>query len=674
MSPYRSPRSLIVLRGSPASTATQARWLLSNLTPSEVLWIGADAPSEFVACSPQETKKKLGLSFDTIVYDVHDLLDADVLGRVEGLIRRGGTLILRVGSEQEEELPRPGRADLALFPFSTSDVGRRFRQRVLRLALSSDALRESSTPLEPADLSVVGTAEQADVVASLTVHLLAEKPSLFVLIADRGRGKSSALGLALANVLEQRPGLRVAVCSAEPEGAREVLRFTKEGTSSARTPSELLFSLEREGPPDLILVDEAAQLSVSLLQQITRYAPQAHIAFATTCRGYEGTGRGFVLRFLRWIHSEGRDVFSYSLRTPIRFDEGDPLEQWVAKVLLLDTELQEKISSKVALRSPSCRRLEPEELAGDEQLLRQVFGLLVHAHYRTSPGDLERLLDAPNIAVHAMLEKDTVLAVTLVAREGRLATELCRHLQKGQERIRGQALPDTLLHHGGRLQAGELSYLRSVRVATHPLLRRKGLASELVEHIHDSYQVDAFGTMFGATLEVVRFRQGLGYQLVRLGMSRGARTGEPAVVMLRPVSLRAKETTAVFRRELARNLPWQIREFAAEGLPLSGELEQALLEGLDSPEPLSALEINTIVDEYLRSARPVDTIAYAISSFVQGNKKLLSYMDKRSSALLRARWIEGRIWREAAEVAGFKDTGAAMRAMRGAMGVLRRMV
>ena len=94
---------------------------------------------------------------------------------------------------------------------------------------------------------------------------------------------------------------------------------------------------------------------------------------------------------------------------------------------------------------PAARRLPSDELAADEPLLQSAFGLLVAAHYRTTPGDLQRLLDAPNLEVCAITESRRVLGVTLLALEGGLPRSDCEALARGAWRIRGHALADTLI-------------------------------------------------------------------------------------------------------------------------------------------------------------------------------------------------------------------------------------
>ena len=181
-------------------------------------------------------------------------------------------------------------------------------------------------------------------------------------------------------------------------------------------------------------------------------------------------------------------------------------------------------------------RLDRDELVADEKRLRDFFGLLIQAHYRTTPADVQLLLDGPNVALHAISENECLVAATMVALEGALPDAVTSDLYWGRTRLRGHALPETLISHSGRLDAGPLVMLRSVRIAVHPQRRRLGYATSLVEHIHQHYQPDLFGTLFGTTAGLLTFRRHLGYVLVRVGASPGTRTGEPAAVMIHPVS------------------------------------------------------------------------------------------------------------------------------------------
>ncbi len=646
----------MILRGDADATRAEARALVAHLDPDDVLFVGEDRGS----VAPSAVKKLLGRAFDAVVLDLHRGIDADVLGQCQGFVWGGGALVLRMPPRGAP--PSAGRERLAVFPYDARDVTHRFWDRFERCLARSDAVVPVA-PLSPAPHDVRGTDEQARVVAELARAFTDDAPSSSVLLSDRGRGKSSALGLAIGAALSRRP-LRVAVTADHEASTAEVFRFARSAASSDPrfvSPAELL---RCEGAFDVIVVDEAAQLPVPLLEQLVRHHPRARIAFATTARGYEGTGRGFVLRFLEWLEHEPRPLARYTLTHPIRWDEGDPLERLIFDALLLDADPADPRDVAGAIEHA---RLDRGALARDDARLRELFGLLVHAHYRTTPSDLQRLLDAPNLEVHASLAQGHVVAATLIAREGGLPRATCEELAAGRHRIRGHALPDTLIAHAGRTDAGELAMIRSVRIAVHPAMRRRGLALALVDHVHASYAPDLFGTLFGATPELLRFRRAVGYELVRVGVSRGARTGEPAAIMLRPDGDEARALVRALREDLARDLPLQLELLEGE-LALDPELAAELGADLPEPAPLADDEVRAIVDAYLASSRPVESAAYAITRFVRERERALDVLPAPQRALIRARVLERRAWTEAA--AGYPSVPAAMRALRPAIAAL----
>jgi tRNA(Met) cytidine acetyltransferase len=216
-----------------------------------------------------------------------------------------------------------------------------------------------------------------------------------------------------------------------------------------------------------------------------------------------------------------------------------------------------------------------------------------------------------------------------------------------------------------------MSMVRSVRIAVHPSLRRRGLAKTLVEHVHQSYAPDLFGTLFGATPELVRFRRSVGYELVRVGISRGARTGEPAAVMVHPLSERARALVRDLRIELARNLPVQLALMDADGeLRVEPELATALSAGLAPAPPLGEDEMRTALRSYLLGPRPYESAAFALEQFVRAHEEKLSGMDAQERAVLEQRVLRRHGWERVAAEAGYPSVPAAMRALRQAMRAL----
>lgn len=642
-----------------------------------MLWVGERGPPSCEVVAAPSVRRHLGRSFDAVVLDLHTDVHADQLGMVHGFVWGGGALVLRLppAGDAPTELARR----LTIEPFPVSQVGDRFWRRFER-RLAASALVETwapgegpPAPLGPAEHAEAGTPDQVALVELLVDAWREPVGAAIAVLADRGRGKSSALGLAVARARQRDPALRVLVVAPSDEAVSEVLRF-----GGALPVLDPVGAARDQRPWDVVLVDEAAQIPVPTLRRIAEAHPRAHLTFATTARGYEGTGRGFVLRFLRWLEA-GPGLRLHRLEAPIRWSAGDPLEALTFDLLALDAEpaaLGDVPTSNVAPASASQlpadvvhRVLDRDALATDEPLLRALFGLLVHAHYRTTPSDLRRLLDGPNLTVHALITDEQPVAVCLLAEEGRLPPATVDALVAGQRRLRGQALAETLVRHSGRRDAGAMRLVRSMRTAVHPDLRGRGLGALLVERIHDSLapDVDAIGTLFGATPELLRFRRRSGYLPVRLGSSRSGRAGEPSVVMVRPLSERARALVADLRVSLARDLPVLTTLAEREGTPLVPALLDALRHDLPAAPPLSDAQRIDLVDAYVDRGGTHETSAVALKEYVDARKELLPRVTSEERALIAARVLGLQGWDAVASAAGLSGPRVAMRALRRAL-------
>ncbi|MCZ7598139.1 MAG: hypothetical protein M5U09_11000 [Gammaproteobacteria bacterium] len=167
---------------------------------------------------------------------------------------------------------------------------------------------------------------------------------------------------------------------------------------------------------DMVIVDEAAALPLHRLERLLERFPR--LAFASTVHGYEGSGRGFATRFRTLLDRHSRGWRTVNLEQPVRWAAGDPVERTVADMLLLDAE-----AADIAQPAPCTDRdcevefLDRERLGGDEALLRQFFGLLVDAHYRTRPSDLRFLLDDPALELVCARARGLVIAAAVAVIE-----------------------------------------------------------------------------------------------------------------------------------------------------------------------------------------------------------------------------------------------------------------
>jgi tRNA(Met) cytidine acetyltransferase len=584
------PRRCLVLRGPAAEIRAAARAATAAITP----WFGPVTA--------------LGGTLREAVVDLTDGLDLDRLAAVAGFVGRGGRLVVLLPQTSAD--PR-----LAVWPYAPTDVGSRTLDRVAAALADLDG----PTTVAPADLAL---RDQDRAVAALRGALASGQ--VVVLTAGRGRGKSAALGRVLADW----PG---ALCTAaDPDDTATLRAFAP---SVPFVPWEVVLA---GPPPPVLAVDEAARLPVAVLQ---RLATLPRVAFATTTGGYEGTGGGFALRFLPRLRA-ARPVSALTLRTPLRWDAGDPLARALDRALLAD-------ATPAPWPAPphpdetTVAAIDRDRLAADAPLLREVFGLLTHAHYRTTPSDLHRLLDAPNLQLYALLAQGRPVAVNWIAREGGLPPDAAAAAQAGRGRLRGHALADLLATHGGSTRAGALRWVRSVRIATHPDARGRGLGARLAAGVHAAEVADGFGTLFGATPDLVAFRRQQGYRPVFLAAGLGARSGAPAVAAVRPVHPDAAALTDALQAELARDLPLRLRLLAADtGLPVDPALPDAL--ALPPAPPRALADAWALAASWVDGPRALESVAGALAQVLTAAPDWLAGTAERG--WLTARVVDARPW------------------------------
>ncbi|BAU57525.1 predicted P-loop ATPase fused to an acetyltransferase COG1444 [Halorhodospira halochloris] len=551
-----------------------------------VLWLGEGAPAEVNSIAGADYPRLLGTTQDIIVFDAHDGLDPDALAAAAGALRGGGILVLLT----PELISWPAKPDAALerlvpAGWSIADAGDRFIRRLVDLLRNApwvecysegDALARL-VPGPAAELARDSfgccSSDQRAAVKALMRVVTGHRRRPVVLSADRGRGKSAALGIAIGellalakvtNVVVTAPRLAAAEpvfehalqrCNAKRVSRREMV--TAQGRLSYHSPQELL---DNQLEADLLVVDEAAGLPVAVLTRLLRRF--SRIAFSTTVHGYEGTGRGFDLRFRSVLDSHTPEWRLLRLETPIRWQAGDKLEQWLTGALLLDAEPAQLFAAEeddarrsecggdchsVAKLATSLQqgevhaerllvleRVNRDDLVADERRLRQSFGLLVAAHYRTRPLDLRQWLDSPGIEIFWALLGDEVVGILVAVAEGGLDEQSAEQIWQGQRRLRGHLLCQMLSAHGGVARTPRYRALRIMRIAVHPHLRRRAIGSSLVKRAQahaEAVGYSIFGTSFGGTTDLVAFWRSLGLSSVALGVQRDAASGEHAVLM-----------------------------------------------------------------------------------------------------------------------------------------------
>jgi len=676
--PAWPPRQLVLLDGEREQMLEQALELIIACRPKRLAWVGnSPIPTTITAelgmgamstAIPfTKVQRLLGGECDLLLMDLWTGMDADALGAAVGSLRGGGLLLLltpRLADWPTRVDPEASR--LAVHPYSADQVGTRFIARCARLLGAFPALQPAQgtrpelattgeqTGVVGATAAAAGsvaetgpmpanperavpdptqptTADQAEAVRLIQALSKGRARRPLVLTADRGRGKSAALGIAAARLIAEQ-GLQIMVTA--PRRSAVATLFAH-ATASLRAissadlrqclsfqPPDALAQDQIPGrgpnqaPADLLMVDEAAGIPAPLLEHLLQRYPR--ICFATTVHGYEGTGRGFDLRFRALLEQRTPGWRALRLSTPIRWCEHDPIEQLINRMLLLDAEpAADAVVAAADLSTPQFRIRSRDDLAVDDAALRQLFGLLVLGHYQTRPNDLRHLLDGPNISVATLSAGELILATALIAREGRLEPGLQQPIFEGRRRPRGHLLPQTLSAHAGLPQATALGFARIVRIAVHPAARRRGLARRLLEALavrSSADGLDLMGASFGASTALLRFWRHCGLAPLHLGTRRNAASGSRAAVVLKALSPAGASLVARARTRLACDLPTL----------LSGPLQSvepgiiaALLQEQPPCEPLQCAGDQQQIDAFADAHRTLEAALPALERLVR---------------------------------------------------------
>lgn len=246
------------------------------------------------------------------------------------------------------------------------------------------------------------TVDQAKALLTF-VDAIAEKTlrSTVTLSAARGRGKSAALGVAIAAAIAHGYS-NIFITSPSPENLKTLFEFVFKGFDALGYLDHVDYTILQSTNPDfnkaivrvnvhrdhrqtiqyiqpqdayalgqaeLLVIDEAAAIPLPLVRKLM--GPYL-VFMASTINGYEGTGRSLSLKLIQQLREQsrgaskagerqdtdiadrstgkaarhadkgypgGRSLREITLSEPIRYAAGDSVEKWMNKLLCLDATL-----------------------------------------------------------------------------------------------------------------------------------------------------------------------------------------------------------------------------------------------------------------------------------------------------------------------------------------------
>ncbi|XP_011136777.1 RNA cytidine acetyltransferase [Harpegnathos saltator] len=418
---------------------------------------------------------------------------------------------------------------------------------------SLDDLKEHLKDTQPVSalINCCKTTDQAKAVLKF-IECISEKTlrSTVSLTAARGRGKSAALGLAIAGAITFGYS-NIYISSPSPENLNTLFEFVFKGFDALGYQEHLDYGLVQSTNPEfnkatvrvnifrdhrqtiqyihptdthklnqaeLLVIDEAAAIPLPYVK--TMLGPYL-IFLASTINGYEGTGRSLSLKLLQQLRTQtigsnshgkneeqnektlvGRQLHELTLDESIRYKPSDAVEQWLCDLLCLNATIYAPILSGCP-PPDTCQLyyINRDTLfsyhKASELFLQRLVSLYVASHYKNTPNDLQMMSDAPAHHLFCLLgpvdlNKKTlpeILVVLQICLEGEVSkTSVSEGLSRGR-RASGDLIPWTIAQQYQDEDFPLLAGARIVRIATHPDYHGMGYGSRALLLLKQYYEM-----------------------------------------------------------------------------------------------------------------------------------------------------------------------------------------
>lgn len=490
-----------------------------------------------------KAKQFLGQEYSFAVFDlratggIHFSLEA--LAIIAGTIRDNGTLFLLCSywENLENEVDFDSLRWNEQQAINCPHFYRHFKHLVEKFGFEIDPPKEKIAQLIIAsgqNLPSNGenlTPEQQFIFQNLPL----DPAEIHLITAPRGRGKSTLSG-KLAEKLSHTESVLITARShaALPSFWRQI--ESEKVTFYAPDKLLQLIDAKQISEKHWLFIDEAASLPLPMLHQFCAYFQK--VVLTTTTHNYEGTGRGFSLKFLPQLC---KPTTQWQLTKPLRFHENDKLEAFINALLLL----------------------EPPAKNEENQPLATFYHLLAEAHYKTTPSDLRRLFDASGQILLPFYQADALCGGVWALNEGGLGDELGQAIWRGERRPQGSLVAQYLCFQGNLPMASQLRSVRISRIAVQAEWQQKGIGTQLIKRLISDINlqnqqqnqplVDFLSVSFGLTAPLLHFWQRCGFELVQITPNLEASSGYRSAMMIYPLTAQGKQFATLACQQFARD-------------------------------------------------------------------------------------------------------------------------
>ncbi|WP_420935347.1 GNAT family N-acetyltransferase [Alteromonas sp. A081] len=460
-----------------------------------------------------------------------------------------------------------------------------------------------------------------------------EEDNLHTLVAaPRGRGKSSLLGIFIWHLLHE--GQHILLTSTLFENVHSVFRqidrmceqnkthtgvgknphfapSSSNNVSSKNSDKVVDIAADKKrrigkgtvewvapdnpmlfnGHCDIAFIDEAASLPIPVVLNIIKNHKQWLLS--TTLQGYEGSGSGFIHKLIPKLNfhlneRERKPVNIVELRTPLRWFRHDPIERFINRACLFDTSpensksflegdeedghkaVETQLDSTNTFNNISLRKTKFQQVS--EAVLEDVMLLLTLAHYQTTPDDLMRLLDSPDLILFLLYQDAKVIGAAVVNEEGgEKLRDIAENIATGERRPRGHLGAQQLTLIGAKPDLATLKYWRINRIAVFPELQGNGFGTFILKSIKNAAneaRIDSLITSYGSEDKLDRFWQQNNFVCVHKGERANKASGEKGVLRIAPLSDHAQTLSL----EVASIYDAKQKQTTLDSLPASLQL------------------------------------------------------------------------------------------------------
>ena len=563
----RQQRQVLSIRGDAAWCKTIFSVIRSEQDDALLL---SDRISDHRAVPFRRLETLLGSEASMVIVDLFEGMNPDLLCIVSGLISSGGMLVLlspdteqwtdvddRYGVWQDDV-----KSENPLFAEYIFNSIEKMPGSGYSLKQGRALPRMADLPqAQPTTLALGKTSEQSEILDEINSWLSDRHQSIALIEADRGRGKSTCLGFLVRSFMLDRQ-MSVIVTAHSRQAAAILLQQASEKPGDKLefnfvAPDRLIAD---QMMADVLVIDEAAMLPYPMLQQLCRLYPK--VIMATTTGGYEGTGQGFLLRFIAGLPKH--QLRRFKLTAPVRWATGDCLEAWLDTTMFLKPSANLVPVDSLANASFSCRMIDRVSIAQDLVLLEKIYALMASAHYRTRPSDLRMLMENPDLLVILAESNDDLVGLVLLNREGGLSADLCKQVYLGKRRPKGHLLAQMITAQAGDKTFASYRGIRVQRIAVLERWRRSGVGSALIDEATRYSQKNSFdyiGASFAFDSETSAFWQSCRFSLVHVGFAPGKSSGNHSVAVLRSLDSVVDDSILRLQARIQKQLPVWLCQF-----------------------------------------------------------------------------------------------------------------